>query len=95
MPISEVDPTINMLPSASARAVYWAAIAPAGVNADFRKRLHAVTSDILRQPEMVSNLLKQGLQPTYRTPEEFAAFIKSDMERWAAVVKSANITLEP
>ena len=29
MPISEVDPTINMLPSASARAVYWAAIAPA------------------------------------------------------------------
>jgi len=54
-----------------------------------------VTSDILRQPEMVSNLLKQGLQPTYRTPEEFAAFIKSDMERWAAVVKSANITLDP
>jgi tripartite-type tricarboxylate transporter receptor subunit TctC len=75
---------------------YWyGLIAPAGVNADFRKRLHAVTSDILRQPEMVSNLLKQGLQPTYRTPEEFAAFIKSDMERWAAVVKSANITLDP
>ena len=36
---------------------YWyGLIAPAGVNADFRKRLHAVTSDILRQPEMVSNL---------------------------------------
>jgi tripartite-type tricarboxylate transporter receptor subunit TctC len=44
---------------------------------------------------MVANLSKQGLQPTYRTPEEFAAFIKGDMDRWAAVVKSANITVEP
>jgi tripartite-type tricarboxylate transporter receptor subunit TctC len=54
-----------------------------------------VTSDILKQPDMVANLSKQGLQPTYRSPEEFAAFIKNDMDRWAAVVKSANITLEP
>jgi tripartite-type tricarboxylate transporter receptor subunit TctC len=75
---------------------YWyGLIAPAAVSADFRKRMHAVASDILRQPDMVANLSKQGLQPTYRSPEEFAAFIKSDMERWAAVVKSANITLDP
>jgi tripartite-type tricarboxylate transporter receptor subunit TctC len=75
---------------------YWyGLIAPAAVSPDFRKRLHAVTSDLLRQPDMVANLSKQGLQPTYRTPEEFAAFIKNDMDRWAAVVKSANITLDP
>jgi len=75
---------------------YWyGLIAPAAVSADFRKRMHAVASDILRQPDMVANLSKQGLQPTYRSPEEFAAFIKNDMERWAAVVKSANITLDP
>jgi tripartite-type tricarboxylate transporter receptor subunit TctC len=75
---------------------YWyGLIAPAAVSPDFRKRLHAMASDILRQPDMVANLSKQGLQPTYRSPEEFAAFIKNDMERWAAVVKSANITLEP
>jgi tripartite-type tricarboxylate transporter receptor subunit TctC len=75
---------------------YWyGLIAPAAVSADFRKRLHAVTSDLLRQPDMVANLAKQGLQPTYRSPEEFAAFIKNDMDRWAAVVKSANITLDP
>jgi len=75
---------------------YWyGLIAPAAVSADYRKRIHAVTSDIMKQPDMVANLSKQGLQPTYRSPEEFAAFIKSDMERWAAVVKSANITLDP
>ena len=75
---------------------YWyGLIAPAAVSPDFRKRIHAMASDILRQPDMVANLSKQGLQPTYRSPEEFAAFIKNDMERWAAVVKSANITLEP
>jgi tripartite-type tricarboxylate transporter receptor subunit TctC len=75
---------------------YWyGLIAPAAVSPDFRKRLHAVTSDLLKQPDMVANLSKQGLQPTYRSPEEFAAFIKNDMDRWAAVVKSANITLDP
>jgi len=75
---------------------YWyGLIAPAAVSPDFRKRIHAMASDILRQPDMVANLSKQGLQPTYRSPEEFAAFIKNDMERWVAVVKSANITLEP
>jgi tripartite-type tricarboxylate transporter receptor subunit TctC len=75
---------------------YWyGLIAPAAVSADFRMRMHAVASDILRQQDMVANLSKQGLQPTYRSPEECAAFIKNDMERWAAVVKSANITLDP
>lgn len=74
---------------------YWYGfVAPAGTPPDVLKHLHAATSEVLRQQDLVESLAKQGLQPTYRTREEFAAFIKADMERWATVVKSANITAE-
>jgi tripartite-type tricarboxylate transporter receptor subunit TctC len=72
---------------------YWYGVmAPAATPVDVQRRIHAATAEVLRQPDIVESLAKQGLQPTRRSPEEFAAFIKSDMERWAAVVKAANIT---
>jgi tripartite-type tricarboxylate transporter receptor subunit TctC len=72
---------------------YWYGVmAPAATPLEVRRQLHAATADVLRQPEIVDALAKQGLQPTRSSPEEFASFIKSDMERWAAVVKAANIT---
>lgn len=74
---------------------YWyGLVAPAATPPDLLKQLHAATSEVLRQKELVEALAKQGLEPSYRTPEEFAAFIKADMARWATVVKSANITVE-
>jgi tripartite-type tricarboxylate transporter receptor subunit TctC len=72
---------------------YWYGVmAPAATPLDVQRKLHAASAEVLRQSEIVEALAKQGLQPTRRSPEEFAAFIKSDMERWAAVVKAANIT---
>lgn len=74
---------------------YWYGLmAPAGTPPELLRRLHTAVADVMRQPEVVEALAKQGLQPTYRTPEEFAAFIKADMERWAIVVKSADIKAE-
>jgi len=72
---------------------YWyGLVAPAGTPADTLRRIHTASQDVLRQPEMIEALGKQGLVPSHRSPEEFAAFIKNDMDRWAAVVKAANIT---
>ena len=74
---------------------YWYGLmAPAGTPADVRNLIHTAAADVLRQPELVEALAKQGLQPTYRTPDEFAAYIKADMDRWAAVVKAADIKPE-
>jgi tripartite-type tricarboxylate transporter receptor subunit TctC len=45
-------------------------------------------------PEMRETLSSQGLEPVTSTPEQFGALIRSDLARWANVVKSAGITAE-
>ncbi len=74
---------------------YWygvmtAVAAPAGV----RAKIHKAMSEVLKQPAVIASLDKQGFQPMTLTPEEFSAYIKADMEKWAAVVKTANIKLD-
>lgn len=75
---------------------YWygtltAAAAPAAV----RAKIHSSMREVLKQPDVIASLDKQGFQPTNLTPEEFAAYIKSDMDKWSAVVTTANIRLNP
>jgi tripartite-type tricarboxylate transporter receptor subunit TctC len=43
---------------------------------------------------MRETLSSQGLEPVTGTPEQFAALIKSDLARWANVIKSAGVTAE-
>lgn len=74
---------------------YWyGLVAPAGTPPDVRTKIHQAALDVFSQPEIVANLAKQGLVPTITTQEDFAAFIKADMAKWAKVVKSANIKAE-
>jgi tripartite-type tricarboxylate transporter receptor subunit TctC len=71
---------------------YWyGLVAPAGTPADVRNKIHQAALEVFSQPETVANLSKQGLVPTITTEADFAAFVKTDMNKWAQVVKSANI----
>jgi tripartite-type tricarboxylate transporter receptor subunit TctC len=71
---------------------YWYGLmAPSATPIDTRRRIHAAVNEILKQPDTLASLSRQGLQPTLRTAEEFDAFIKADMARWAVVVKAADI----
>lgn len=71
---------------------YWyGLVAPAGTPADVRNKIHQAALEVFSQPETVANLSKQGLVPTITTEADFAAFVKADMNKWAQVVKSANI----
>lgn len=74
---------------------YWyGLVAPKATPPEVVKELYTAAQQVLREPALVEALGKQGLQPTHRTQDEFAAFIKADIQRWAEVVKSANITAE-
>lgn len=74
---------------------YWYGLfGPAGTPKDIQARLNGAAREVLRQPEVVASFDKAGLIPIGGTPEEFAAFVKKDMERWAAVVKAAGIKME-
>jgi tripartite-type tricarboxylate transporter receptor subunit TctC len=75
--------------------VSWQAIyAPAGTPKPLIDRLHGEIARILATAEMQERLAKLGMQGADMTPQQLGAFQKAEVEKWAAVIKSANIKLE-
>jgi tripartite-type tricarboxylate transporter receptor subunit TctC len=66
-------------------------LAPTGTPRAVIDRIHAVLSKPLNDPETRKQLEKQGFEVAGEGPAEFAAFIKSETERWAKVAKAAGI----
>ena len=58
------------------------------------RRLHAEFARATAIPEVRAELRKLGMDPVAGTPEEFAARIRSESERWARVVKSSGFSAE-
>ncbi len=69
-------------------------LAPAKVPRDIIARLNHEIVAILEKPDVREALLAEGGDITTGTPEAFAAFLKSEVVKWAAVVKQAGITSE-
>lgn len=69
-------------------------LAPAGTPKAIIDRLHAVLSKPLHAPETRDTLQAQGFDVAGDSPGEFAAFIKSETERWAKVGQAAGIKPE-
>jgi tripartite-type tricarboxylate transporter receptor subunit TctC len=62
-----------------------------------RELVNAVNGElvkILRSPDMRERILGMGGIPLPTTPEEFAAFMKAEGEKWARVARAANVRLE-
>ena len=76
-------------------ALQWYGIlAPAGTPQPVIEKLHKEFATALRTPEVVERLAQDGAEPVGSTPAEFAAMIKSEMEKWAKVAQAANIQAE-
>jgi tripartite-type tricarboxylate transporter receptor subunit TctC len=74
---------------------YWIGmLAPARTPAPIIGKLNADLVSILRTPELQSSLLAQGAELAAGTPEEFAAFIRSETARLKKVVDVAGIRME-
>jgi tripartite-type tricarboxylate transporter receptor subunit TctC len=74
---------------------FWAGVlAPAAVPRSIIAQLNAAIGKAVGTPEIQEALRKQGLEPIVNTPAEFAAFIRSDLERHVELVKSSGIKLE-
>ena len=57
-------------------------------------RLNKEISTALNAPDIKEFLFKQGLDAAPGTPEQFAAYMKSEMTKWAKVIKAAGITAQ-
>jgi tripartite-type tricarboxylate transporter receptor subunit TctC len=49
---------------------------------------------VVALPEVKEALAKQGAESESSTPEQFAAYIRSELAKWAKVVKDANVRLD-
>ena len=69
-------------------------LAPAKTPKAIIDKLSQELARILRTPEVSETLLTMGADPLISTPEQFAALIKTDLVRYAKLIKNANIRLE-
>jgi tripartite-type tricarboxylate transporter receptor subunit TctC len=70
-------------------------VAPAGVPRPIVDRLAKQISALVSAPETRTKLLGIALEPLPgSTPDSFAAFVKSEVERWALIVKASGAVLE-
>ena len=72
-------------------ANWFAVLAPAGTPASIVSRLNAELNAVLRIVEMRERLLKQGFESSGGTPDQFAAYLRAEMEKWTKVVREAHI----
>ena len=67
---------------------------PARTPPDVVQALSGAIREAVKSAEMVDNLAKVGNEPTFQTPEEFAATVKADIARWGPIVKASGFVAE-
>jgi tripartite-type tricarboxylate transporter receptor subunit TctC len=68
--------------------------APAGTPKDVLATLHAALGRAMATPELRAQLVALGIEPTFGPPEDFAALIRAELPKWAAIVKKSGATVE-
>jgi tripartite-type tricarboxylate transporter receptor subunit TctC len=74
--------------------VWFGIVGPAGMPRDLVLKLNTELNAILQMPDVRQRFAEQGVAPIGGTPQLFADHIKSEIEKWAVVVRDANIPQE-
>jgi tripartite-type tricarboxylate transporter receptor subunit TctC len=75
-------------------AAWFGVLAPAGTPRPVVSALHQQMAGILKSQEVRERFARLGSEPVGSTPEQFDAFIKSEIVKWAKVVKEAGIKVD-
>ena len=73
---------------------WYGLVLPARTPRQIIERLNREVVRILQLPAIKDQLLRQGLEATPTTAQEFSAYIRSETEKWAKVVKAAGVKPE-
>ena len=71
--------------------IWYGILAPAGTPRDVVNKLNAEIHKALTDEDMKRRLAASGVEPLLSTPDAFAAFIRSETQRFAKVVKDAGL----
>ena len=73
---------------------WYGVLAPAGLRQAIMKTVHAQIVSSVQTPEGVEAITRQGADPKVSTPDEFQAYLATEVAKWTQVVKSAGIRPE-
>ncbi len=91
LPVPDV-PTFIEAGMANFDAVSWTCmLAPSGTPVEIINRLNAELVRIVRDPTVLERLSGDGVAGTGSTPQEAAAYIKSESQKWGKVLRDAGI----
>lgn len=74
-------------------ASWFGIMAPVNTPGAIVQRLYSEFAKLVNSPETQKFLLTQGAEPMLMEPAKFSEFLKQETEKWAKVVKAANLTL--
>jgi tripartite-type tricarboxylate transporter receptor subunit TctC len=85
-------PTVDESGVRGFEVAFWGGLlAPAGTPATIVDKLHSETVKAMAQPDLRAKFADLGLEVIGTSPDEFAAVIKSEIPRWAKVIKESGI----
>lgn len=91
-PVASELPTFAETGVPGFEAIGWHGIlAPTGTPREIVIRLNTEIVNVLRSPEIRTRFADQGAEPVGNTPEQFSDFLKSDLAKWARVIKAAGV----
>ena len=73
---------------------WYGLVAPAKTPPDIITVLNRQVRAALESPDVKESMLKQGLDPAGGTPDEFGAYIKSELAKWSKVIRASGATAQ-
>jgi tripartite-type tricarboxylate transporter receptor subunit TctC len=93
-PIAPNIPTVaETIPGFDVQSVFGAVV-PAGTPRDIVHKISADMNKVLHSPEVEKRMAEIGLTPLGNTPEQFDAYIRDEIPKWAKVVKASGATVD-
>ena len=73
---------------------WYGVVGPAGIPAPIVRQLNESLATVLTAPDLRDKLSVEAIEPMIMSPEQFAAFIKTDIARWSRLAKDRKIELD-
>jgi len=72
-------------------ANWYGLVGPAATSREVIAKLHGELAQITATPDYREQLERQGLEVQFGTPEQFAAFIQAEYDKWGKVIKTLDL----
>jgi tripartite-type tricarboxylate transporter receptor subunit TctC len=73
---------------------WYGVFAPAAMSGNLVAKVNGDVAATLQTPEMKERLARMGADPAPLSPQDFAAFVRAEVAKWAKVVKASGATVD-